>query len=285
MHQLHLYALINATMSVQQPTTIRPHRRLGKQVLTSIDVGVRADASVAYTLLVQLNSKQREILTYVSRFQQLSTKQIKALVYPGQPFDPQRRTLDELLKYKLLVRVNQRMHGGPVGGSQMYVYQLGSEGRKHYYSGRRGTATVINYHSLAIADVFVQLKDAERDRQAKLFNYATEPDTHIELGGVLLKPDLYIDIGIRATNQRRAVWIEVDLGTERQKQVLEQATAYKLAYQSRSEYPLDVYPTVVFLASSAERAAEIEYWLKRAGDPDGLFTVGTLDQVIHMLQR
>ena len=272
-------------MTAQQPTAIRLYRRTGKLALNRAELATRADASVEYSTLMQLNPKQREILTLVSRFGQASTKQIKTAVYPGQPFDPQRRAVDELLKYKLLARVNQRLPGGARGGSQMHVYQLGAEGRKLYYSGRRGVSTVVNNHSLAILDVYLLLKEAERDKQLKIFNYATEPDSHLTLGGVELKPDMYIDVGVRATNLRRACFLEIDLGTERQKQVLEQATAYKLAYQSRGDYPLDVYPTVLFLASSAERATEIEYWLKRAGDPDGLFTVGTLDQVIHMLQR
>ena len=250
---------------------------MGNLALTSVDMLARAAAVVPYTMEVQLTTKEQAILKWVGRFQQLSTRQVKALVYPGQPFDPQRRAINQLLEHKLLSLVNQKHYASAGGGNRMHVFQIGREGRKLYDVGRRGISRVVNYHALAIADVYISLLEAERAGQATIFAYATEPDSHIEFGSVYLKPDLYVDVGLKANGKRRAFWVEVDLGSERQKQVMEQITAYKMAFDASGDYPLPLYPRVVFLAVDDERAQEINYWLQRATDlPVGMVTVGTV---------
>lgn len=280
-------------MTVQQPDIKRALRSRGEQVLTCVDLAARADALAVYTMLVELGSpepsKEEQILRYVTQFGQLTTKQIKALVYPGQPHEPQRRSIDRLLYYKLLALVDQPHKGGPRGGSQMRVFQLGKEGRKLPGAGRRGHSVTVNYHSLYIANVHIAIFQAQSEKKLKINHYATEPNTHTdELAGVLLKPDLLEDLTIRQpddTGIRRSYWIEVDLGTERQRQVLDQVEAYKLAYEDRAKWQYGGFPRILFLTTTDERASEIRYWLKRAGDLPPHTEVGTIAELLTILQR
>lgn len=265
--------------------TIRTYRCIGKLALTSANTPPPAAAQVLYTLFMQLDPKEREILGLVNRFGQLSTKQIKALVYPGKRHDPQRRAIDFLLEHKLISRVNEPMRGGPQGGAQMYVYQLGAQGRKLYDTGR-GASVVIKYHLLAIADVHIAILQAQRDKQLKVETYATEPDSHLIIQG--LKPDLYEELVIRQADDsgiRRKFFIEVDLGTERQKQVMEQVTAYKAAYEDWTRETAERFPRVVFLAINDERKREMQYWMRRVKDLPDVFEVVRLDEVLTILQR
>ncbi|WP_241473802.1 replication-relaxation family protein [Mycolicibacterium neoaurum] len=237
---------------------------------------------------MQLIARDVEILKLVGRFGQLTTPQVRSLVFPHQRSrTPCDHALHRLVKADLLALVDQRHPGGPRGGSSYNTYQLGSQGWALFMSGRYKKARVIRAHQLAIADVYVSLLEAERAGDLKIFHYATEPDSHIQVGGAFLKPDLYIDVGINAIGKRRAFWLEIDLGTERQKQVMDQVSAYQTAYEASSEYPLKLYPhSTIFLATDEARATEIRYWLQRAGAiPGGLSVqVGTIDEVLSILR-
>lgn len=237
---------------------------------------------------MQILQRDMELLKLVGRFGQLSTPQLRTLVFPTQrsrtPLD---HTLARLEKNGLLARVEQRMPGGVGGGSNVNVFQLGPQGWPLFNTGRRKSSRVVRAHSLVIADVYISLVEASRDKRLRIENYATEPDSHLELGGALLKPDLYADLVWRLPDNNGfelPVWLEIDMGTERQRQVLDQVYAYKLAYQSKHLYPLRKFPHVIFLATDAERAREIEYWIKRAGELPDMFRVGTTDQLLDILQ-
>ena len=238
---------------------------------------------------MQILARDMDILRLVGRFQQLTTPQIRTLVFPHQASrTPCDHALKRLVANNLLDLVDQRHPGGPKGGSSYNTYQLGSQGWPLFMTGRRRVARVIRAHQLAIADAYISLVQASRDKKLRIENYATEPDSHLELGGAILKPDLYVDLIVRQaddTGRKIAAWIEVDLGTERQKQVLEQVTAYKVAYGAKEQYPLSPYPRVIFLAINDERAAEIRYWLKRAGEMPMRVDVGTTDELLTILQR
>lgn len=272
-----------------QLTSERLRRTIGRTGLTWCNLPAQAAAVPLNLRSMQLLERDYQLLTLVARFGQLSTPQIRTLVFPTQASrTPCDHTIARLIKAKLLEPVDHRHPGGARGGSSVNVYQLGSQGWPLFMTGKRRIARVIQAHRLAIADAYISLVLASRDKKLKILNYATEPDSHLELGGALLKPDLYVDLIIRQaddTGKPLAAWIEVDLGTERQKQVLEQVAAYRLAYGARDDYPLDNYPRVVFIAINEDRASEIRYWLKRAGDLPMTVDVGTPDQLLTIMQR
>lgn len=271
-------------MTVQRTDNTGTHRRLGSLALTSVNAPTSPGASFRYTSFMQIPARDREIVQLVGRFKHLSTSQIKRLVYPDQAHEPQRRAIDRLLRDKLLARVNQRMPGGNQAGSQMYIYQLGSQGRKLYQFGRRGHSIAVDHHALAVADVYVALFEANRRGEIKLLNWAAEPDCHIDLGGIHLEPDLYVDI-VTVTKDGQAIrhprFIELDMGTEHKAQILEKIGYYKTAYESKDQYPLPIYPTVLWLATRDERASELQYWMRYARpDPEYVQAVSTVDKLL-----
>ena len=275
-------------MGVYQPHNSRVDRYLAVLALTSVNTLTPPPAQYAYTVFMQLPATDREIVQLVGRFKQLTTDHIKRLVYPGQLHNPQQRTINRLLQNKLLARVNERLPGGARGGSQMYVYQLGSQGRKLYGSGRRGHSIVINQHALAIADAYTVLFEADRRGEIKLLNWATEPDCHVDFGDVHLEPDLYIDVVTYHNGQARRWprWLEIDMGTEYKRQVLDKIGDYSRAHASRDDYPLPIYPTTLYLVTRDERAAELRYWLRYAKDVSAdVVEVGKLDELLQILQR
>ena len=76
---------------------------------------------------------------------------------------------------KMLARVERRLVGGDGGGSGLYSYQLGPAGWK--LCGREGkywARKSIDHHALAIADVFVMLKQAERDGTIQVVGVSTD---------------------------------------------------------------------------------------------------------------
>ena len=73
--------------------------------------------------------------------------------------------------------------------------------------------------------------------------------------------------------------MEVDRGTERQKQVIEKIDRYVYAYEHSDKYHGEVFPTVVFLAPHAVAVGELRQIVGRAQNvPDGLIHVLKLDR-------
>lgn len=275
--------------SDHQLTPDRLHRSIGSAALTSGDMPPAPAARSVPSQGMHILARDMEVLKLVARFGQLSTPQIRTLIFHEQRSrTPCDHTLRRLEKNGLLALVNQPLPGGRQGGRNVNVYNLGAQGWPIFMEGRRKVSRVVSAHRLAIADVYIQLVQAQRDKQLKVVAYATEPDSHLELGGAYLKPDLYVDLIIRQPDDSgiaKPLWIEVDLGTERQKQLLEQVAAYKAAWHARADYPLDRYPGVLFVATSDDRAREITYWLKRAGEAADMFGVTTPDELLTVLQR
>lgn len=277
---------MNRVSTDLQPPASTPYRPTPVAGVTWGDLPPAPATQYVHSLSMELLSRDVELLGLVAKFGQLTTAQIDTLVFHGlKSRTPCQRAIKRLVALDLLEPVAQRMPGGRLGGSAMNVLMLGSEGWKLHFEGRRKFSRVIKAHSLAIADVYVSLVEEARQKNFKILHYATEPDSHISFGGVDLKPDLYLDVAIRATETRRTTWVEVDLSTERQKQVLEQVAAYKHAYENRSLYPLPQFPDVLFLAMNDERAREIRYWIQRAKDLPDIFTVATIAEFPTILQR
>jgi hypothetical protein len=208
-----------------------------------------------------LAARDRQIVTLVDRFGQLSSAHICSLVFSSNASStPCDRALKRLVNEKMLARVERaRLVGGVRGGSGSYVYQLGRAGwavvgREGRYYG----SSVVNYHSLAIADTYVALRTAEHDGWLQVLDYGTEPDCWAVVGGQELKPDLYAELALMSSGIKLAAWLEVDLGTERQRQIKDKLQRYWNAYQRADESELPVFPLVLFLVPDEARRREVE---------------------------
>lgn len=136
----------------------------------------------------------------------------------------------------------------------------------------------VHYHTLAIADAFIGLKRLEREGTIEVIGVATEPDTWRVIAGADLRPDLYVELGIPSKRMSISLWIEIDMGTERQKQLKEKLARYWHAYQHATAEDMAVYPRVLFLVPDDERLKEIN-WLINSGPEEAreLFRVQKQD--------
>lgn len=241
-------------------------------------------AASLYDETMLATERDRQIVLTIARFKQLTSGQLSELLFHDvASHTPLARALRRLVASGHLARIERRLVGGTGAGSGQYVYQLGSAGWR--LSGREGRYWAfrsVDYHTLAIADVFVSLKKAERERTIKVLTYETEPDTWQELSGVKLTPDMYVELAIPSRRETVVLWIEVDLGTERQKQIKDKFARYWHAYQYVEG--AEVFPLVVVATPDKQRTYDVQRWLNSGPEEARkLFRVVEASELIESL--
>lgn len=233
-----------------------------------------------------LLDRDRQIVMSVGRFRQLASAHIRELHFSElASSEPLYRALNRLVERKYLARIERRMVGGSGAGSGQYVYQLGREGWRLYGHDKKYWAyRAIDYHTIGIADAYIELLTLERTGAIEILGYSTEPESWRTIGGVELRPDLFAEVGDVYQGRRWRLWLEIDMGTERQAKIREKLAAYWAAYTNSSETELNLFPRVVFLAPDAMRARELRYIID-----DGpvaaqeLFLVSTPSEYVALL--
>lgn len=224
--------------------------------------------------------RDRQIITTVARFGQASPANIRELHFHGLSSDtPMYRALSRLVEQKYLRRVERRMVGGSGAGSGQYVFALGSAGwRLMQREGKYSPARTVNYHSLAIIDAFTELKYLEHQGRIQVDIYETEPDSWRSIQGADLRPDLFVKVSDPIRRKRWSLWLEIDLGTERPRQIKEKLANYWHAYKHASADDLDVYPSIVFLAPDDERERELRHIINEGKNQEAkkLFITSTI---------
>lgn len=209
-----------------------------------------------------MNDRDRQLVRYADYFQQLSSSQFMSLVFSDSKSRTScDRALKRLVDDGYLAKVEKRRSvGGARGGSGEYVYMLGPAGWSLCKREGRYHKRAVDYHALAIVDVYVRLIEAQRGGLFVLDGFTPEPECHLTVEGVELKPDLLIELRRPESGAVLRAWLEIDLGTERQARLSEKMTRYAKAYRSGR---VDPFPRVVFVAHDDERAREIGWMVSR----------------------
>lgn len=209
-----------------------------------------------------LSPRDRIILRLADYFGQAGTAAIFALAFPDAKSKTScDRTLRRLFDEGYLARVeNRRGVGGVRGGSVEHVYYLGPEGWKLCKRDGRWHRRQRDYHALSILDAYLRLIDAQRAGALVLKGFQPEPEAWRQVAGVTLKPDIYLELERPNKNGTLKVWLEIDLGTERQARIAEKLDRYVAAFESGE---LDPFPRVVFVAHDDERATELQWMIER----------------------
>lgn len=230
-----------------------------------------------------LHNRDRAVVQLVARFGQLTSAHVYALVFPGLSQTPCDRALRRLTERRYLARIERRLVGGSRGGSGQYVYQLGRDGHALFSTGRYVPARAINFHSLAIADAYIALKQLERAGRLKIAGYMTEPDCHVTIGRAELKPDLYAEL-VRPDGARLKVFYEVDMGTQGPLRIKEKLERYWWAYNHADSGEWPEFPVVAFVAVDDDRADELR-WIIDQGPREALplFKVTTIRELAGTL--
>ena len=231
-----------------------------------------------------LSPRDALVVELVGRFRLMGAEQIRDVLFTTQSSKtPLDRALKRLTDAGYLARLG-RMVGGFGGGSGQYVYQLGRAGWRHLgKGGGYRPLRVIDYHTLQIAECFVLLKRLERSGELTVIRYDADPVSSQTVGEILLTPDAYVELGVVATRQKFAFWLEIDRDTENAEVIRGKCVRYWRAYQ---EWPGDVFPWVVFVVPDEPRRRELQRVI--AGGPDDaqdLFRVYELEQFAELIHR
>jgi hypothetical protein len=208
-----------------------------------------------------------------------------------------RRVLGRLVEQRVLDRLERR-RGGAGGGSSSWVYALGPAGRRMvaYWAGeglpRSRSAyepgAIWTTHTLAVSDLYVQLRQAERAGRVELLAFDAEPACwrrYTRLGGAagVLKPDAYIRLGIGEFED--SFFAEIDLASERRGQLTRQHHAYREYFRAGVEQTnTGVFPGVLWIVPDGQRLALLRDIHR--GLPEQvrrLFTVATSEQALAAL--
>jgi hypothetical protein len=176
-----------------------------------------------------------------------------------------RRTLRRLAEVNVLAPLERRI-GGVRAGSSGLVFRLGPAGLRLVGDQRRvGDEPGLHHllHTLAVVDVLVRLKVAERAGTASGFTFQAEPDCWRQYVGphgepLVLKPDAFCDVRI---NDRRRLWfVEVDRGTVSTATLRQKLKRYGEYLDTGIEQAQrrGVFPRVVWVSSSERRSKHIE---------------------------
>lgn len=213
-----------------------------------------------------LRDRERQILRLLGSFPQLTSAQIHSLLFADlASITPCYRALMRLLDSRLVVRIPQRVVGGSKGGSGAYVYTLPENSRR-----------VVSFHSLAVADTWIALKQLERAGLLEVNGLSTEPDCWTTIGRTELRPDMYVELTINGS--RLLLWLEVDMATEGQRQVRGKLNDYFEATHGLD--PNQWFPGIIWVAIDDARARELRYFIEQLDDEaQKLFKVCTLESL------
>lgn len=251
---------------------------------------------------------EREIVETVARLTLVSGRQLAHLFIdfyisgssaasPSTHARRARRVLARLVEQRVLDRLERRQ-GGIGGGSSAWVYALGPAGRRivAYWAGEglprsrsaHEPGRAWTAHTLAVSDLYVRLRQAERSGRVELLAFDTEPACwrrYTRLGGAagVLKPDAYIRLGVGEFED--SFFAEVDLGSERRGQLIRKHHVYGEYFRAGEEQAkTGVFPGVLWIVPDAQRMAlftDIHRGLPEQARR--LFTVATGAQAIDVL--
>lgn len=246
-----------------------------------------------------LSERDRMVVKSVHDLRLVSARQLERLVFPvpGSHTTPltaartARRTLERLVRDRLLVRLHRRV-GGVRAGSASFVYALGPVGQR--VLGEEGPrrrfrepSAMFVAHTLAVSELYVWLHEAERSGQLQLLRIETEPSCWRSLvtitGSTIVKPDLFVIAGDESYEYR---WlVEMDLGTEHAPAIARKCRAYQAYYQSGIEQQRHtVFPRVLWVAVDEERAERLQRIINSASGLNGqLFLVTTSHRAVKVM--
>lgn len=225
----------------------------------------------AIELRQRMSDRDRLILERVGALRLLCARQIQALLFaddqhasPATASRCCRRALERLTRYRLLARLDRRV-GGVRSGSASFVYTLATLGQRVLGDDgpRRRLAEPSERfvdHTLAIADLFVQLTVHASATGWEMLDWQSEPDCWrnvITLGGaIMLRPDFYVVLDVDGYELR---WfVEIDRATEYLPAITRKCRLYHSYYKGGHEQRLHkVFPRVLWVAPNERRAERI----------------------------
>jgi Replication-relaxation len=261
----------------------------------------RVEAAGLVALADAVPERERQIIETTGRLRLVAGKQLERMYFSeigraASRARAARRIFAGLTEQGVLFRLERRI-GGVRAGSAGHIYGLGPLGKRllAYWQGEGLTRArtphepgpIFVRHTLAVAEQFVTLVEAERAGRFELVAFQNEPDCWRPLAGAYgradtLKPDAFVRLGLGEFEERS--FIEVDCGTEGRGALLTKCRRYTTYFQSGIEQAEHgVFPRVVWITTNQERVGLlVEVCASLAPEHWRLFSVGTASQVVAL---
>jgi hypothetical protein len=230
----------------------------------------RVSAVALMALAETMTTREQAIVKTVSQLRLVMGSQLERLYFTGlgktgSRQRAARRTLASLTDRHVLYRLERRI-GGVRAGSAGHIYGLGPIGKRlsAYWQGHGLVSTRASYepgavfvrHTLAVAEQYVRLREAEQAGHCELLDYQSEPicwRPSLALGrSKILKPDAYVRLGVGNYEERS--FLEVDLGSEGRGSLTAKCLAYISYFQTgREQAEHGVFPRVLWVANNQAR--------------------------------
>jgi hypothetical protein len=227
----------------------------------------RAKVTAAYVadLATRLSTRDQAILRDLARVRVLTGNQLERLHFhelaPANRDRARRRVLNRLIAWRTVTTLARRV-GGVRAGSAGLVYSLDTAGQRMLRLLDREDERLVRRpwtpgalfltHTLAVAELYVRLREVERAGRLELSAYRAEPASWqrtTTLG--TLKPDAYTLVGHGDIED--AWWIEVDRATESPTTLRRKLSLYLLAAQAGVVGPHEVLPRVLITVPDERR--------------------------------
>jgi hypothetical protein len=226
----------------------------------------------------RLSPRDHEVLETVGRFRAMSGEQLQRLFWPqGSPQTRARLArhgLARLSELGVLTPLARRV-GGVRAGSRGSCFAVGLAGqrllndggskrraRSPYTPGERYLA-----HTLAVAQIYVELVEAGRRGAADLLAFESEPGCWRPYLGpfvarLVLKPDAYLKLGI---GEYECSWLlELDMATEALTTIERKARRHLDYHRSgEARRSQGVSPRVAWIVPDEQRAGAVQRALDR----------------------
>lgn len=258
----------------------------------------RVSAAYAAQLASRLSMRDLQILTDLARVRCLTGIQLERLHFydlaaPNRN-RARNRVLSRLTRLQAVTTLTRRI-GGVRKGSDGLVYALDTAGQRivrlrsgqDEVSGRRPWTPGLLFlaHTLAVAELYVQLREAERARQLELVNFRAEPASwHLTASLGTLKPDAYALLA--SIEHEDAWWLEVDLATESPATLRRKLSLYLLAAQAGVSGPDGLLPRVLVTVPSPRRLEVVRGLVADLGPPaDTLIAVLLFAEAVPFMTK
>ncbi|MBR2863213.1 MAG: replication-relaxation family protein [Bacteroidaceae bacterium] len=229
---------------------------------------------------LSLTPLDRHILSTLKEFRYMKTGQIQQLFYPPLICTPRAaltaatRNLHRLKRLGLVNHLEKKV-GGVMGGSQGLIWFVTEAGSRLLLIGTEQEGTrkrlqepspLFLRHILAVAECYIQIATlCKKEPEMNLIKIEKEPlcwrSYDYQGRAISLRPDLYLETSSAGYND---YWfIEMDLGTESTRDILEKCKRYHQYRLSSNEQKKNgVFPVVLFVVPDQERKEKITETIK-----------------------
>jgi len=230
-----------------------------------------------------LGERDKSILRSLRKLRYLTANQIRRLHYTDNATlnaaqRATRRMMSKLQGYGVVESLERRI-GGVRAGSNAFVWTLTEAGvhllhlnDPEFSFRKRGFEPSLNFlnHTLAVSEVYIQLKEVCRRYQLGLVRAEMEPECWRGYTGedgkpATMKPDMF---AVTANGDYEDSWfIEVDLATESPNKIVSKCCRYVHYCKSGIEQKEhDVFPLVVWLVYNENRKTKLQQYIADCRD-------------------